>query len=313
MRKSRESSRAGATYNDPSGFRKNPLLKKTLESLVNQYLVYKRGSNTAKTMRTREGRVMQPLRPLLGLLPREVDAATLAGTLMEWCEGKAPSTARSGIQECKSFWVWLAEEELISGQPWDHKLLKRLPKAFPKRKRVRPQFRIDEAATLYQYLLGVADSDPAAMVALLCLTAGFRLGEVLGLQARNVDAGGSIVWVSGKTDAADRQVEIPSPVVPLLLHHKRDLKGLTLVFPFTSDQVRPRIKRHYEAAGVPVLDVHALRRTNSTLRIVGGQSPNVVIGALGHTSFEMTKGHYLAPGTVENEGQKNVGKLLKFR
>jgi integrase len=77
--------------------------------------------------------------------------------------------------------------------------------------------------------------------------------------------------------------------------------------------VRPRIKKHYAAAGVPVLDIHALRRTNATLRVLGGETSDVVIKQLGHTNISMTEDHYIAPGTVEEMGQKNVAKLLNKR
>lgn len=305
-------SNGSATIRDLSRSGKD-LVRKTLESLVNEYLIYKRSSNSVRTMKTRERRVTQPLKPLLRRLPSEVDASALANALMEFCSGKSTSTCRAAIQEVKALWVWLAEEEYITAQPWDHKLLRRLPKRYPKRKKVRPQFRVDEASKLYEHLLGVAASDPAAMVALLCLVAGFRLGEVLGLHARGVDAGGSLVWVDdAKTEAGQRQARIPEPVDQLLATYKKGLPPNANVFPFTSDQIRPRIKKHYAMAGVPILDIHALRRTNATLRVLGGESEDVVIKQLGHTQFSMTEDHYVAPGAIDEIGQKNVAKLLKF-
>jgi integrase len=305
--------RVSATTRDPSRSGKD-LVKKPLESLVNDYLIYKRCSNSVRTMRTRERRVLQPLRPLLRRLPTEIDALQIATALTEWCNGKSPSTCRAAIQEVKALWVWLAEEDHITTQPWDHKVLKRLPRQYPKRKKVRPQFRVDEAAKLYDYLLGVAADDPAAMVALLCLVAGFRLGEVLGLQARGIDAGGSLVWVDdAKTEAGQRQAQIPAPVDWMLGEYKKGLHPSARVFPYTADQVRPRIKKHYAMVGVPILDVHALRRTNATLRVLGGETSDVVIKQLGHTDFSMTENHYVAPGTLEDIGQKNVAKLLNTR
>ena len=301
----------------PSRFGKD--LVNTLECLVNPYLKHKFKTNTARTMETRERRVRMPLKALLQRRPTEVSAAELVSTLAEWCDSKSPSTARSGIQEVKSFWKWLRLKKYITRDQWagiwEEDEMVELRKSYPTKKKVLPQHRVTSAQKLYGHLVPIATEEPrsVAMVALLELALGFRVGEVLRLKAQDIDAGGTIVWVEcGKTEAGVRQVEVPAPLVPILTAAANGLGADERVFPYTNNQVYPRVKKLCKAAGVQELGNHALRRTNATLRVIGGQSPDVVIKAMGHTRFSMTRDHYIEPGTVENAGQTRVAKALKL-
>ena len=44
---------------------------------------------------------------------------------------------------------------------------------------------------------------------------------------------------------------------------------------------------------------HSLRGWMATTAVAAGELPEVVAQALGHTSSQMTLGHYIAPGVAE--------------
>lgn len=300
---------------NPSRFGRGKPVK-NLECLLNEYLKYKMPSNKTRTLKNRERVIRGPLTPIIDRPPKGVDAQLLANTIQAWADDdKKPSTARLAIQELKAFWVWMAEEDYVATPTiWSHKLLTRLPKRYKKKGVVLPQHKGDDARTLYEYLLPKAKADPRgrATAVLLALTMGFRVGEILGMVVGVIDDGGRWIWVEdAKTEAGQRPVEVPSPLVPII---RSAVEGLSLndrIWPFRPGQMDYTVRKFCRETGVRrVTGMHAFRRTNTTLRVLGGQDPDTIIKAIGHTQFGMTKGHYIEPGTIERIGQERVTQLL---
>jgi integrase len=327
MRKSRESSRAGATFRVPSRSGKD-LMKKTLETLMKEYVLLKQHGTTKKSADAVETTLTEVVGPLKTRAPREVSPELLAQHLAAWCEGRMASTAKQGARHVKGFWTWLRRKKNKDGtyvipdgvrHPWeDDAILTLLETLHDCDEESQPQFTVEETVKLREHMLSHAHDDVAAMVALVCLDAGLRFGEVLGITARAVDSGGTVVWVGlstrkrVKNKNAKRPARISEDVAELLLRWRGDLTGDTFLFPYTQEQLRERIYEHYKLAGVPVLTVHALRRTFSTLRVLCDDSYQRTLSKeMGHSSFQVTRGRYVAPGTVETVEQAKVADLLK--
>ena len=76
-----------------------------------------------------------------------------------------------------------------------------------------------------------------------------------------------------------------------------------------TDALLKRVRQLCEAAGVPEVVSHSLRGVNATLLKLGGASVANVTKALGWTSIEVGKRHYLAPGTIDRmEGRRAHGR-----
>jgi integrase len=232
--------------------------------------------------------------------------------------GRKRKTIASAFQEAKTFWTWLREEDVITKAQWESvwesKVLTRFLRQFDDDTEEQVQFAVDDAFGLLEYLVPRAAQDlhGLEMITLLALTTGMRIGEILKLQPKQLDNRCRAIQVKkAKTKAGNRPVEVPSFMVGLLEQLKADTEPKAPLFPYSYDQMYPRVRKLYEQFGLEKAGFHALRRTNSTLRVLGGQSPDAIIQAFGHTNFDMTQGHYIAPGAVENTALKRVYELLE--
>lgn len=137
-----------------------------------------------------------------------------------------------------------------------------------------------------------------------------RLGEVLGLQRRDIDIDGRAVIVrhaavklpgespvlgTPKTDAGSRRVGIPPHALPLIVRHLDEHTGPrpeSLLFPSARSKRTPMsastFYRHYYAAraaiGQPDLKFHHLRHLGGTLSAQAGATVGELMARLGHTS-----------------------------
>jgi len=167
---------------------------------------------------------------------------------------------------------------------------------------------------LLDYCLELAaQGDDGALAACMGLYLGMRPGEVLARVVRDVDryADGVRLWIdSGKTENAQRWLEVPEPMASLLTWWVEGKAPSAPLFPGrgiairTDRWLRRRLEGLCDAAGVPRVCPHALRGTHSTLARQGGASGRVVADQLGHGSERITEQHYLAPGTKRRAEQK---------
>lgn len=191
----------------------------------------------------------------------------------------------------------------------------------------KEQLRIDEARRFV--VAALEAGDPLAVAAATMAFTGLRPGEVVALQARDVDDGGAVLWVPGtKTAAAKRQIPVDAEFQPMLLGAATGKGADALLFDFEPERRRPtkdprkarldallrRVHQLCEVAGVPEVCAHSMRGLNATLRKTGGASDDSITRALGHVSIDTTRRSYFAPGIAEQaDARRAHGRLLRSR
>lgn len=141
---------------------------------------------------------------------------------------------------------------------------------------------------------------------------GLRLGELLGLQWRDIDLKNDVLHVrrqwtrdgtysEPKTQAAIRQVPLAPEMVKMLAEHKlaSDYSGDEEPV-FASSSGRPFSHRHvaqrgFEAAakGQPRITFHDLRHAFASIMIERGLSSTVLAHVMGHRDATTTERKYV--------------------
>lgn len=220
--------------------------------------------------------------------------------------GKVPAvdTQRNCLNECGTFARWAVKQNFIQTDPFVE------VEGRGKRKRGKPQLRLDEARTLLNVCLAGAEAgDRGALVVALVLLTGFRATESATLEARDVDDDGRLLWIDdSKTESSTRRMATPEVLVDALREVAKEGGAL---WP-KSDRfwVRRQTIRWCKLAGVSRVTPHGLRGTHSTLAQEHGATSHVVAAALGHSSHVVTENHYTALGTVEQATARRAQKLL---
>lgn len=211
----------------------------------------------------------------------------------------AVATHRQTLVEAKRFGGWLVKAKLARTNPIEGVEPVGMAKAG------KPQLRLDEARKLLEVCFAAfGNGDQTALIPILCLGLALRSGEVVGLQARDVDDGGRMLWVSeAKTRAGKRVLEVADAIAACLAHQAKDRVG-QLIPGLNRNKVSHHVEKWCRKAGVEVVCPHGLRGTHATLAAGRGATSALVIEALGHTSIAMTKKHYLAPGTLDRAQAK---------
>ncbi len=128
--------------------------------------------------------------------------------------------------------------------------------------------------------------DKMALASVVPLYLGLRASEVLKRQVRDVDAGGSLLWIDGgKTKNARRHLKIEA----------RALQERLLVL---------TQGRH----PCP----HSFRGLWATLSVESRAASSAVAASLGHGSFAMTARHYAQPEAVANARSARVVDMLQW-
>lgn len=167
---------------------------------------------------------------------------------------------------------------------------------------------------------------PIYLIAIGC---GLREGEILGLEAKDIDLEQGLISVrqtvvdirgkihinEPKTPKAKRVVAMPSFVI-------EELKKLSLpkdgfVFKtLNNTPIGPRnLLRHFqdtlEAIGLPRVRFHSLRHSYASIQLQSGTHPKVVQEALGHSSIELTLNTYshLLP-SLQKEAAEKIDKIF---
>lgn len=241
--------------------------------------------------------------PLAVVTPQR--ATDLYGKLR--AESLAVATHQRCLRRARGLFAWCVEQRLVKKNPIAS------VKPVGMASRGKPQLRIDEAKALVGFCVGRAESGvdvDAAIAVLMAVLFGMRASEIVTRTVRDLDAGGTILWIDDvldwqtKTRAGRRQIQIPAVMQPLL---QRLALGKTLHAPLFeapmkggrrhADWVRVSVRRLCKAVGVPIVCAHALRGQHATLAVQAGATPQLVATTLGHESPQITRAAYIAPGT----------------
>lgn len=246
--------------------------------------------------------------------PADISAKRAEEYYKTRCDQVAVATHHSDLREAKGFWKWVVSQRFCRVSPVAH------IKPLGRPNRGKPQLTRSEARVFVVRCL--QEGTPASTAALCCLVLGLRSGEILGRRVRDVDVApeGVILYVPyGKTDAARRQVEVPQPLAYMLAYLVVRRDPQEWLFPGDTDSGHRRkewlhgnVRRLCEAAGVPVVSPHGLRGTHTTLAARRGVAAETVAKEIGHTSADVTRRHYMAPGSEEASNIRRVGKLLEY-
>jgi integrase len=228
---------------------------------------------------------------------------------------RAAATHRLDLTLAKSLFAWSVRKGYVAENPF---------RAIEPTGRVsagKAQLRLGEAKRYRDVALRLFDEnrDVMALAAVVPLYLGLRSSELLRRRVRDVDAGGSLLWIDGgKTKNARRQLQVTAPALQQrLIRLTQDRAGDALLFGDESTrQPRPRqalhaaVKRICQLAQVPQVCPHSLRGLFATLSIESGAAASAVASALGHGSFAVTAKHYAQPEAVADAQSVRVASLL---
>lgn len=185
-----------------------------------------------------------------------------------------------------------------------------------RRKKGKPQPRVDEARTLIGKLLEIGPRDQGAVATMVAMVLGMRATEIASRDVRDVDDGGRLLWIpDSKTDAGKRTLEVPVFLRPLLLAlaskrmpHEPLFRMLDGTRP-TRHWLYHHVKRLCGTAKIPKVSPHGLRGLHATLARVGGSTSAVVAAQLGHAD-EQVQTAYVDPVVAEAERRRQSFAVL---
>jgi len=256
--------------------------------------------------------VMHHLRAWLddGIMIEEFDKMRFENIYKQRCKEKAVATHQRELGDMKTFFRWMEKEKLVRHSPVAE------IKATGRCNRGKPQLRRAEAQSFVAVATELAkNGDRAALALLTILMLGLRASELLNRTVRDVDIAndGVLFWIEdGKTNNAVRQLSVPPLLASLLINYVQGKEKDEKLFSYTRTWLLYHCGRICKLAGVPVVPTHGLRGTWATLAVELGISSHAIARSLGHSSFEITRQHYVAPGTEERIRTKRVLELVDF-
>jgi integrase len=177
-----------------------------------------------------------------------------------------------------------------------------------RRRRGKPQLRVDEARKLTDFLLRRCQPlvQPEAVAVLTVLLLATRASEVIERDVRDLDDAGTILWIpDSKTDRGRRVLEVPEILQPLL----RDRDGARPTRHWTLYWC----KQMCSLAGVPVITAQGFRGTHRSIAHRGGASGRIVQEQLGHASLAMAEGGAYVQREAVQAGDAHTVELRLLR
>lgn len=224
---------------------------------------------------------------------------------------------RYTLASLRSFGRWLVEVGRLESSPFA------TIKFRGKIRKGKAKLTLDEARAFTRAAHGLADSeDPAkseaGILALCCIYLGLRCSEIMGLIRRSVDDGGRrLIVLDSKTDAGKRTLSLPEPIRPYLLRLTVGLGPEDRLFRSRGTPMRDRqvplcaVRRVCRIAGVPQVCAHSFRGLLADLAVSNGEVLDRVSKTLGHTSVNMTLGHYADRSLVEDQSRAQGADLIR--
>lgn len=277
--------------------------KVSLGTALDMYVAYLRAKgNRPRTISTTEHRLTSMLLPCRNTPVREFGVREARDLYVAYASTHAVDTHRNTLGQARTFGRWLVKNKHVRVNPWLD------VEPMGQRSYGKPQLRIDEGRKLFQYIRPRLLTDNGSVATGIALLMGLRASEIVSIVARDLDADGTILWIErGKTRNARRKLEVPGSLVAPLKELVRLSRGGRL-FPYRREWVRDVVKRRARKAGLGgEITAHGLRGLHATLRVEYGD----VQRALGHRiGSDVTRKHYLAPGTLERATARRVQELL---
>lgn len=217
-------------------------------------------------------------------------------------------THRNTLAEARTFLSWCVTTGWLKANPLQ------TVHGVGRRQHGKAQLRVNEAKLLTNKALELAAlGNDGAVAVLVALLMGFRASEIISRQVRDLDDEGRILWVDhGKTAAAQRRPEVPDVLRPHLQRLAQGKRPVDKLFGHHDRcWVRECTQKICDQAGLPRVTAHGLRGMCSTLAIDSGQASHAVAAMLGHASPAVTEQSYMAPGTKEARGQRELLQRVK--
>jgi len=230
------------------------------------------------------------------------------------------ATHRYYLKVAKALFRWMVSKGYLRESPF----ASIQPVGRPNRG--KKQLRFDEAERFITTAFQRFDEqqDTMALAAVTALLLGCRASEVLQLRVRDLDCGGTKLWVAardgeyrGKTINAARDPDVPEVLRPRLLKLSADQAPDAYLFglsstgkPKSRQLLHIAVRRLCVAAGVPVVCPHSLRGVWATAGVRSGALSHAVAAALGHGSFAVTAKHYVQAGAVDGARTERLVQLL---
>lgn len=230
--------------------------------------------------------------------------------------GTAPATINKGLRTVKHMvglavrlgWGWTDRERVSEIR--EVAMLKEPPG------RQRPIKPAELQAILAAFKR--VDARFARRVVQATLLTGCRLGEILGLEAGDVDLKRKLIDLSKTKQNRNHQIVVTPPLAAVLKEALADehRKGAAHVFvnrkgaPYTVDGFSKHFARVAERAKVPDITFHDLRRHVGTLLINEGERLEVVSKLLGHSTVAVTQRSYAHLATDATRAA--FGRLAEF-
>ena len=267
----------------------------TIEDALARYAEYKTAKgNKPRSITTTDYR-LRSFFPRTAMSVQSLTAGKCAEYYATLTAKQKPDTHQNALAEARTFCTWLVKQQLLKRNPIDG------IEPMGRRKHGKPQLTVEEAHRWLTHARALADKGEAgAVAAMVTLLMGLRTSEVVERTARDLDAGGTLLWIPhSKTEAGRRRVEVPAVLTPYLLALKRDKLPMALLFgEHWRDWPRRWVQKICRAARVPTVCAHSMRGLFATLGIQTGAVPHVVAATLGHESPRITEQSYAQPGSA---------------
>lgn len=249
----------------------------------------------------------------------DVSPAWCAARYEKLCADYAVDSHRNFLAETRTFLKWCKSRKWISRNPLDGVV------GLGKRHHGKEQLRIDEARRWLGVAEALALTKPGAAAALCAALMGMRADEIVSRLVRDLDDGGRVLWIpDSKTEAGRRTLEVPEELRPILGALAEGKEGSALLFGrHWRDWPNEWVQKICATAKVPKVTAHGMRGLHSTLQVLRVAMPTegksralpevlaALAGEMGHVEQSTTRRSYIAPGTVEAVGQRQVMKVLR--
>lgn len=230
------------------------------------------------------------------------------------CKRYAPDSQRNCLARGRMLLKWAAKKGFVKENHFAA-----IEGVGRRKKRKADQLRVDEARRWLDaaHHLISTKGEEGAVAAMIAMTTGLRVTNIVELVARDIDDEGTrIVLDEAKTEASEGSHDIPDELQPYLraLKEGKSPEASLWSAPHWRDWVRKWVARICVAAGVKRITAHGARRTFMSAAYVGGEQEvrSKVAAAGGHTSFEgVTATTYMDPSALRRGMQRRAMKVLR--